>query len=114
MKVMFAGQRKLFLLHIEWRGIIKLIVSIFNIAESTLLFVLRERTNKGFGFKLFKLFLNHWVIIPIDKAIFLRLVLKDSHLRIGIVLELKVVAIQVIGSDIEEYCDISAEVIHVI
>ena len=42
------------------------------------------------------------------------MILEDTHLRIGVVLELVFVTIEMIGSDIEEYSDIGMEVIHVI
>ena len=38
----------------------------------------------------------------------------DAHLRIGIVLHTVVVAIEVVGGDVEQYGNVSAEIIHVV
>ena len=54
-------------------------------------------------------FHDDFVILAIDKVIFAGLIFDDSELTIDIIRKLVIVAIKVIFSNIEQYCDMGTK-----
>ena len=54
------------------------------------------------------------VVLPINKAVARPLVARDAHFGVHVVLQLKVVAVEVVGRDVEQHGDIGAEVEHIV
>ena len=57
---------------------------------------------------------DNWIILPEYERIFTRLIARDAELGGGIVLHLVIIAVQVVGRDVEQHGDISLEFIHVV
>ena len=58
--------------------------------------------------------LDYGVVVPVDEGVGLDLVLCDTHLGVGVVLKLELVAVQMVGGDVEQHGDVGVEVIHVV
>lgn len=55
-----------------------------------------------------------FVAAPVDKGIIGRLVAQDAHFGVGVVLHAEAVAVEMVGSDVEQYGHIGTEVEHAI
>ena len=64
--------------------------------------------------KLLHLFLDDGVVVPEYEAVVLRLVLRDSHLGVGVVLKLEVVPVEMVRRYVEQDGDVGVEVVHVV
>ena len=58
--------------------------------------------------------LDDGVVVPVDEAVLRGLVLYDAHLGIHIVLHAVVVAIQVVGGDVQQDGDVGLKLVHVV
>ena len=54
------------------------------------------------------------IFTPIDEGILCGLVLQDAHLRHSVLLEVVVIAVEVVGGDIHQEGDMHAELVHII
>ena len=61
-----------------------------------------------------QLIADHLVVARIDEPVARGHVLRDAHLRIGIVLKTMVVAVQVVGRDVHQHADMRPELIHAV
>ena len=61
-----------------------------------------------------QLLVDDGVVVPVDKGVVLGLVAYDAELGVHIVLHLVVVAVEVVGRDVEQHGDIGLEVVHVV
>ena len=60
-------------------------------------------------------FVGHMFVLgPIDERVVGRLVLTDAHLGVYVVLHAEVVAVEVVGGDVEEHRHVGAEAVHVV
>ena len=57
---------------------------------------------------------DHFVVARIDEIVARSLVLRDAHLRIGVVLEAVVVAVEVVGRDVHQHADMRPELVHAV
>lgn len=77
-------------------------------------FQFREGVLHGSDVEFLQFLLDDRIVVPINEAVLLRLILDDTHLCVGIVLELEVVPVEVVGCDVEQYGNVGMEVIHVV
>ena len=63
---------------------------------------------------LVELVLDYRVVVPVDERVVGCLILYDTHLGIYIVLHTEVVAVEMVGGDVEQDGDICVEVVHVV
>ena len=113
-EVVFTGQAELFLLHVERCWLLNLVLSFLDVGNASSLLEFRERINCGMNVELLKFLLYHRIVVPVDESIDRSLILSDAHLRVGIVLELEVVTVEVVRRDVQQDGDVSTEVIHVV
>lgn len=64
--------------------------------------------------KFLQLLLYHRVIIPVDESVLRSLVLGNPHLCVGIILELKIVAVEMVGGNVQQHSDVGPEVVHIV
>ena len=53
------------------------------------------------------------ILTPVDEGILLRLILQDTHLSHSVLLEVIVIAIQMVGCDVEQHGNMCLKAIHV-
>ena len=82
--------------------------------SNILLLLLAKRIKRSSRAEFLDFTVNHRITAPIDKRIFATLVTRNAHLGVDIVLELKVVAVQVVGCDIEQNSNVCTEIVHII
>ena len=111
---MFPRQTQSFLLHVEGSGTLYDVLSIGYITYHSLLLQDAEGAHLGLDTIALQFFLDDGIVCPIDKGIVLSLVLHNTHLGIGIVLHAVVIAVQMVGSDVEQYCDVGPELVHIV
>ncbi len=76
--------------------------------------MLGKGENPGLGGNLPQLGAHHGVILPVDEGIARGEVLEDAELGVDIVLHLVVVAVEVVGRDVEQHGDVGLERIHIV
>ena len=54
------------------------------------------------------------ILAPVDEGILLRLILQDTHLSHSVLLEVIVIAIQMVRGDIHQQGDMHTEAVHVV
>ena len=54
------------------------------------------------------------VLAPVDEGIVAGLILQDAHLGQGVLLEVVVVAVEVVGRDVHQEGDVHAELVHIV
>ena len=111
---MFAGERQLLLLHVERCRSFDGVLAVLHVADGTLLLQLGERILNGFDVVLLQFALDDGVIVPVDERVLVGLVLYDAHLRVHVILHTVVVAVEMIGRDVQQNGDIGVEVVHVV
>ena len=84
------------------------------VCSGAFLVVLRERQHLSLHVDVVELLCNHRVVFPIDERVVFCLVLENAELCVHIVLHLIVVAVKMVGSDVEQHGDVGFEVIHVV
>ena len=57
---------------------------------------------------------NVFIVSPVDEAVVGRLVLGDAHFGTNIAHHFKVVAIEVVGGDVEQHGNVGSEVVHIV
>ena len=55
-----------------------------------------------------------FIVSPVDEVVVGRLVLGDAHFGTNIAHHFKVVAIEVVGSDVEQHGNVGTEVVHIV
>ena len=113
-QVVLARKRQVFLLHVEGRGLLYLILSLFYVADGTRFLEFGERIAYSLDVKLLQFLLDDGVVVPVNEAVLRRLVLCDAHLGVGIVLKLIVVAVQMVGGDVQQDGNVGPEVVHIV
>ena len=63
---------------------------------------------------LLHLAVNNRVLRPVDERVFFRLIARNTELGVNVVLELVVVSVQMIRSDIQQDGDVGLKIIHII
>ena len=66
------------------------------------------------GLQVLQLAADVLVLLPVDECVRGVLVLQYAHLRVHVVLHLEVVAVEVVGRDVQQYGNVGAEVVHVV
>ena len=89
-------------------------MSFLDISNASFLLQLREWALHGLDVVFVELLLDDRIVVPVDEVVIRCLVLDDAHLGIDIVLELEVVAVEVIGRDVEQNGNVGTEVVHVV
>ena len=111
---MFSLKCKAFLLHVDLDRVFYLKLTIFKVTDCAIFLYLRKRTQMTLD-TIFLQFLAYYrIILPIDKRIILRLILKDTHLGINVVLHLKVISVKMIRCNIQQNRNVGSEVIHIV
>ena len=111
---MAAGEAQRLLLHVEGLRLLNDVLSGLYVADAAPLFQFGEGILHGLDVVFLQLALDDGVVVPVDEGVLRRLVLHDAHLGVDIVLHLEVVAVQVVGGDVEQHGDVGAEVVHVV
>ena len=111
---MATRQAEALLLHVERRRILQLVLPLLNVTDDAALLYIGERALHGLDVVLLQLGRDDGVVGPVDEGVFRRLVTDDAHLRVGIVLHLVVVAVQMVGRDVQQDGDVGTEVIHIV
>ena len=112
--IVLAGERECLLLHVEGRGLFNHILTLFDITDAAALLQLAEGQLYGLDVVLLQLALDNRVVVPVDEGILDSLVLNDAHLRVHIVLHIVLVAVQMVGRDVEQHRHIGTEIVHVV
>ena len=112
--VMLSGKTQFLLFHVERRRFLYLVLSLLNVAYRANLLQFGERILYGLYVILFQLAADYRVVVPIDEGVVYRLVLQYAHLGVHVVLHTVVVAVEVVGRDVEQYGYVGAEVVHVV
>ena len=112
--VVLACERQLLLLHVERRRLLDGILAVLHIADRAFLLQLRERILYSLDVVLLQLALDYWVVVPVDERVLVGLVLYDAHLRVHIVLHAVVVAVEMVGRDVQQDGNVGVEVVHVV
>ncbi len=76
--------------------------------------MIREGIHLSLGHHLTELCLDHGVVLPEDEGIFGCQIIENAELGIDIVLHLVVVAVEMVGRDIEKHGHIGLEIIHIL
>ena len=61
-----------------------------------------------------KLARDVFIVCPIDEAVVGSLVLGDAHFRANVAHHFKVVAVEMIGGDVEQHGNVGTEVVHIV
>ena len=112
--IMFTSETETLLFHVEWLRLFNLILAFLDIADDTFLLQLREGVLYGLNVVFLQFPFDDGIVGPVDEGIFGCLVLDDSHLGVHIVLHLEVVAVQMVGGDVQQDGDVGTEVVHVV
>ena len=78
------------------------------------LLVATEGVQSGLRMNSLDLSIDHRIFAPIDECVALSLIARDAELGIDIVLELMVVAVQVIWRDVEQNGNVGLEIVAVV
>ena len=113
-QVVLACERQLLLLHIEGIGGGEVEFVGIGISHHAIAFTLSKGIQLGMDAVLRQLALDDGVIVPEDEGILIGLVLQDAELGIHILLHIVVVAVEMVGSDVEQDGDIGTELIHIV
>ena len=112
---MFALQTKLIQWHAQWSHIWFVCYNqVAAICVCHILFVAAKGIQCRLWLDTRYLAVDHRILAPIDKCIFACLVARDSELSIYIVLELMIVAIQVVRRDIQQDSNVCLEIVAVV
>ena len=57
---------------------------------------------------------NIFIVCPIDEAVVCCLVLSDAHFRAYVAHHLKVVAVEMVGSDVEQNGNVGTKIVHIV
>ena len=113
--IVFALQREFIQWYVQWRHIgFSSNHQMTTIGVCHVLLVAAKWIKGCLWLNACYLAVEYWILAPIDERIFAGLVARDAELSIDIVLELMVVAIQVIGRDIQQNSNICFEIVAVI
>ena len=112
--VVLAGEAQLLLLHVERGGVLYLVLALLYVANAAALLQLGERALHGLDVVFLQLALDDGVVVPINKGVVGGLVLNDAHLGVHVVLHAVVVAVQMVGGDVQQNGNVGAEVIHIV
>ncbi len=77
-------------------------------------FAERKRQQFGFDVAFFDFGFQHRIVVPIDERIFGRLVLQNAKFRVDIVLKFMVVAVEMVGRNVQNDRHIGFEIVHAI
>ncbi len=108
-------ERKVFARHFKGcaRSVDDEVVESVDICGGLFFHMLAERVFGGFYGNLAKLGLDYGVVLPENKRVLRCLVADDAELGVDIVLHLVVVAVEMVGSDVEHHGDVGFEVVHI-
>jgi len=112
--IVFAGEAECLLLHVEGRGLFQFVLALLDVTDGAFLLQFREWVLDGLDVVFLQLPFDDGVVVPVDEAVFLCLVLYDAHLGVHVVLHAVVVAVEVVGRDVQQDGDVGTEVIHVV
>ena len=112
--VVLAGEAQLLLLHVERGGVLYLVLALLYVANAAALLQLGERALHGLDVVFLQLALDDGVVVPINKGVVGGLVLNDAHLGVHVVLHAVVVAVQMVGGDVQQNGNVGAEVVHIV
>ena len=81
---------------------------------SALLLEFAERHFHRFALHVADLLADDGVVHPVDKVVVALLVLKDAEFSVHVILHLVVIAVQMVGRDVEDDGYVCLEVIHIL
>ena len=111
---MLASEGERLLLHVKRCGVFNLVLSFLDVGYRAVFLDQREGTLHGLDVVFLEFATDDGVVVPVDECVLLGLILQDAHLGVDIVLHLVVVAVEMVGGDVEQHGNIGAEVVHVV